>query len=94
MQLFALARSRPGFRGCLIDRGRYRFFHLSADGRLRWMKDYAVEAFEDHAHFLAVMLKYLLPASIFLPPVEIGEITPGTLERLLLSRNQKTGNAR
>jgi len=83
MQLLALARTGHGFRGCLIDQRRYRFFHLNAGDRLRWLKDYPLETFEDHDHFLAMMLKYLLPATIFLPPVELSELTMVTLKQLI-----------
>jgi hypothetical protein len=72
-----------------VDHGRYRFFQLTRSGGLRWSKDYPEAAFDDHDHFLAVMLKYLLPATIFIPPAALDELNRETLERLMGAENKK-----
>ena len=82
MEVLALKARSGGYRGCLIDSGQYRFFILTRNGRLKRLKAYPTEDFIDHDHFLAMMLKYIKPATIFRPPVEIRALSLAELDRI------------
>jgi hypothetical protein len=83
MKILALRAQSGGFRGCFIHNGKYRFFLLSKNGRVRQRMAYSVDDYENHDHFLAVMLKYILPATIFRDPVEIKSLTHDELTRVI-----------
>ena len=83
MKILALRAQSGGYRGCLIHEGEYRFFTLSRNGRLRQLMSYPVKDYHDHDHFLSIMLKYILPATIFQPPAAVEAITPVELDRIL-----------
>ena len=44
---------------------------------------YPVGDYENQDHFLAVMLKYILPATIFQSPIEIRSLTHEELTRVM-----------
>ena len=71
-----------GYRGCIIDDTRFRFFQVSRRRGLKFLKDYRRDAFEDTAQFIAMMQKFVTPPSFLQPPVPIEELTLENLERV------------
>ena len=82
MEIIALKAHPRGFHGCLIHEESYQFFQLTRSGRFRPLKRYPIEAFEDHDHFAAIMMKYMGTTAFLLPPVPIQEITLEALDRV------------
>ncbi len=82
MELLFLRAYGSGYRGCIIDDARFRFFQISRRRGLKFLKDYRRDAFEDTAHFIAMMQKFVTPPSFLQPPVPIEELTLENLERI------------
>lgn len=82
MDIIALMASGRGYRGCLFDGDGYHFFQYSRKGALRKLKRYPAAEFEDHDHFTAMMMKYMIPSAFLRPPVAIDQLNLAELDRV------------
>ncbi len=93
MELLFLRTYGNGYRGCVIDDARYRFFQISRRKGLRFLKSYPRASFEDSAHFIAVMQKFVTPPSFLRSPIPIEELTLEHLDRIYPTiRKQRSGH--
>lgn len=82
MEIVALMASGRGYRGCLFDGAGYMFFQYTRKGLLKKLKRYPADQFDDHDHFAAMMMKYMIPSAFFRPPVRIKDLTLTELDRV------------
>ena len=82
MELLYLRTYGSGFRGCIIDDTRFRFFQVSRRKGLKFLKDYRRDDFEDTAQFIAMMQKFVTPPAFLQPPIPIEELTLENLDRV------------
>lgn len=82
MELLFLRAYGSGYRGCIIDDTRFRFFQASRKRGIKFLKDYPRDDFEDTSQFIAMMQKFVTPPSFLQPPVPIKELTLESLDRL------------
>lgn len=89
MEILTLRAQSGGYRGCVIEDGRYLFFQLARNGRVKRMKSYPLSDFSDTDHFLAIMLKNITPTTIFKPPAPITALTHEELDRIYAAAVKK-----
>jgi hypothetical protein len=83
MQILALRSYASGYRGCLIDETFYQFFQITRKtGQIRQLKRYRRDSFDNHDHFIAMMLKFMTPVSFLRPPVAVDGLTIAELDRV------------
>ena len=82
MELLLLRAYGSGYRGCIIDDTRFRFFQVSRRRGIKYLKDYQRDAFDDTAQFIAMMQKFVTPPSFLQPSVPIEELTMESLDRI------------
>jgi hypothetical protein len=91
MELLHLRAHAGGFRGCALDEQSYFFFQCSRKHGVRRLIRYPREDFQDIAHFMAMMQKFISPPHFLHPTVEITELTMDALGRAY--RQIKSRNA-
>ncbi len=82
MELLYLRAYGSGYRGCIIDDTRFRFFQVSRRRGLKFLKDYPRDAFEDTAQFIAMMQKFVTPPHFLQPPIPVEDLTVECLARI------------
>lgn len=82
MEIIALKAHTRGYHGCVVEADDYVFFQLSRKGKLRRLKAYARDDFDDHEQFQFMMMKYMTPSAFLNPPVPIAAITLKELDRV------------
>ena len=82
LKLLFLRAYGSGYRGCVIDGTRFRFFQVGRRKGLKYLKEYSREAFEDTAQFIAMMQKFVTPPAFLQPPIPIDDLTLETLDRI------------
>lgn len=82
MAILTLRAQNGGYRGCVIEEGHYLFFQLSRKNQVKRLGRYPQQEFCDPPHFLAIMLKNILPTRVYLPPAPISALSRSELDRV------------
>lgn len=82
MKIIALKAHTRGYHGCLVDGEGYMFFQLTRNGRLRKLKRYPLDEFEDDDHFIAMMAKYMHLSAFIRPPAAVDALTLAEMDRV------------
>ena len=92
MALLYLKAYGSGYRGCVIEAQGYLFFQCSARRGFKPLKWYPKAAFDDLAHFMAMMQKFISPPAFLSPPVALPALTMDALDRAYAQINAEKNN--
>lgn len=93
MKIVALKAHGRGYHGVLLDDDGYMFFQFSRNGRLRKLKRYPLDDFEDPEHFTAMMAKYMHLSAFIRPPADIDDLTLDDLDKVWHAMRKPSGEA-